>query len=201
MWYAFALIWIASVAGIFWAYGRKRRQASSARAKELTALLVEAKNAGRIPADGAPPGAAPVVKPVAAAQAETFTRRDRLLGKADAWLYLLFRTGLPDHEIFANVALSELLDPAPELRGIDREQRLRKLGQTFLNIVVCNKQLEIVAVVLYPAADAQAAEAQRYAEYCLGAAGIRLVRIDPAALPRHHQLRALVYAEDPRPAG
>ena len=38
-------------------------------------------------------------------------------------------------------------------------------------------------------------EAQRFAETGLRAAGIRVVPIDPAMLPRHHQLRALVYGD------
>ncbi len=199
MWIVVALIWIALVAGIFWVYGRNRRRAVSERTKELGALIAEAKIAARSPVDMASPGAAAVAKPVAATIAETFARKARLLGKADAWLYLLFRAGLPDHEIFANVALVEVIEPAPELRGYEREQRLRKLAQTFLNVVICNKQLEIIAVALYPPVDAQAAEAQLYAEYCVNAAGIRIVRIDPAALPRHHQVRSLVYGDTAPP--
>jgi hypothetical protein len=200
MWYFVALVWIALVAGIFWAYGRKRNRAVSERAKELSALISEAKTSARTAADTPQPGPATIAKPVVVASAETYARKSKLLGKSDAWLYFLFRTGLPDHEIFANVALSDIVDAAPAMNGFDREQIVRKLSQTFLNVVVCNKQLEIVAVVLYPNADTAGAAAQNYAESCLHAAGIRIVRIEPTALPRHHQVRALVYGDAAQPA-
>jgi hypothetical protein len=191
MWYVVALIWLALVAGIFWAYGRRRRQAVSARTRELSELIAEARQSARAPAPE--PGAAAVKTEAAAA--ERFARRGRLLDKADAWLYALFRAGLPDHEIFADIALARVVQPETELRGDDHHRRRQRLAQTALNVVVCNRQLEVVAVALYPARDAAEAEAQRYAEYCLAAAGVRLIRIDPSALPRHHQLRALVYGE------
>ena len=198
MWYAVAMIWIALVAGIFWAYRRRRRRAVSARTRELDELIAEARMSARAPAGAAVPGAAPA-GPAAVAEAERFARRGRLLDKADAWLYQLFRAGLPDHEIFADVALARIVQPATELRGEEHERRRHRLAQTVLNVVVCNRQLEVVAVALYPARDAADVEAQRYAEYCLTAAGVRLIRIDPSALPRHHQLRALVYGDAPAP--
>lgn len=67
--------------------------------------------------------------------------------------------------------------------------------------VIRTKQLEGVAAVLIgnqaAPVDAQAGNA-RYAEECLQAAGIRLVRIDPATPPRHHEVRALIYDSKPR---
>ena len=194
MWFLVALVWIALIAGIFWAYGRKRDRVVKAREKEMSALLAEAQLAARATAN-APPGAGANAQPVVVANAISYTRKAKFLNKTDAWLYLLFRTGLPDHEIFANVALADVIDPAIAAPGIEREQIARRLAQTFLSIVVCNKQLEIIAGVLYPAPDASGAEVQRFAETGLRAAGIRVVPIDPAMLPRHHQLRALVYGD------
>lgn len=201
MWYVVALIWIALVAGIFWAYNRRRRAAVSTRTKELSALLLEAQTAKKaVAAAVAAPAAGEVINP-AATTVTSYARRPKLLGKSDGWLYLLFRAGLPDHEVFANVALADVVEPAASLRGYDREQAARRLAQSIINVVVCNRQLEVVAAVMYPASEPAREEAQRFAEFCLRAAGIRIVQIDPAALPRHHQIRALVYGDTPSASG
>ena len=113
-------------------------------------------------------------------------------------LYLLFRTGLPDHEVFANLTLGDIVEPAPLLRGFDREQVARRLSQQRLNLVVCTKQFEVVAVILLAESPPAAlTRDEGYVKACLNTAGIRLVRIDPAALPRHQQVRALVYGDVP----
>jgi hypothetical protein len=198
LWYLAVLIWIALVVGIFWAYGRKRGRVGSKRAAELSALIAEAKMNTRAAPDAQPVAAEPVLHSLVAAPTNRYCRRPRLLSQADALLYLLFRTGLPDHEVFANVTLADVIEPAPALRGFERDQLARKLAQHRLNVVICNKQLEVVAVVEFmPGAQADAAQAEslRYLESCLNAAGIRFVRVDAAALPRHHQVRALVFGE------
>jgi hypothetical protein len=198
MWYLAALFWIALVVGIFWAYGRKRSRAGSKRAAELSALIADAKMNVRAAPNPQPVAAYPVPQTLAAATINSYCRRPRLLGQADALLYLLFRTGLPDHEVFANLTLADVIEPGQAFRGFEREQLARKLAQHRLNVVVCNKQLEVVAVVAFtPAAQADAVQTDglRYIESCLNGAGIRFVRVDAAALPRHHQVRALVFGE------
>jgi hypothetical protein len=115
-----------------------------------------------------------------------FGRKRRLLPPPIALLYFVFRTGLPDHEIFAGVALDEVLDIEAGLR----EPLTRKISQQRrLDLVVCTKQLEVVAAVIVSAAD----DGEQFAGQCLQAAGVRVVRVDPAAPPRHHQVHALVY--------
>lgn len=195
MWYVIALIWLALIVGIVWAYSRKREKHAAARAKQIDALLSEAKlNLISGPAAGdAPQGAA--VKAGSAPQPE-FGKKPRLLPQADAVLYFVFRTGLPDHEIFANLTLADLVDIEPEIRGYERERKLRRLAQRRLDLVICTKQLEVIAAVLIDknaALDAALAANERFVEECLKTAGIRLVRIDPATPPRHHQVRNLVY--------
>lgn len=186
MWYLVAIFWIVLVAGIFWAYSRKRAQVAGKRAEALDALIAEATMGAQV-VQYPPPPALP------AALIEPCRRRLRLLDRADALLYFLFRTGLPDHEVFANMTLADVVEPAPTLPAFEREQLLRRLGQQRLNAVVCNRQLEVVAVaVLIPLAQADAA---REVDTCLKAAGIRCIHVDAAALPRHHQVRALVYGE------
>ena len=77
-----------------------------------------------------------------------FSKKPRLLPQSTALLYYVFRTGLPDHEIFAGLALGDVLDVAPAASGAQREQLLRRLAQQRLELVVCTKQLEVVAAVV-----------------------------------------------------
>ena len=106
----------------------------------------------------------------------------------------MLRTGLPDHEIFAALTLADVLEPAATLRGFEREQATRRLAAQRLDFVICDKSLQLVAVVLC-AQVADGGAARQAIESALRAGGIRCVRLDAAALPRHHQIRALIYDE------
>jgi uncharacterized protein DUF2726 len=195
MGYLIVLIWLGLVAGIIWAYSRKQRQREAERAKQYDALLADLKS-GRASAAGTP-AAVPVAAEAPAAPVAEFLRKDRLLQQPAALLYYVFRTGLPDHEIFAGLTLADVIDIAPSLRGYEREQKARRLAQQKLDLVICSRQLEVVAAVLVTNAMAAAQPSDTsFAAECLQEAGIRLVRVDAAALPRHHQVRELVYGAD-----
>jgi hypothetical protein len=190
MWYVIGLIWVALMAGIVYAYNRKQRQRNVERAEKMAALLRDLKSN-------------PIVEPVnvagerpaTAAAGPEFRRKPRLLPQSTALLYYVFRTGLPDHEIFAGHTLADVLDIAPALAGALREEMRRKLAQQRLDLVVCTKQLEVVAVVVTGnAASDSHADDKSFIAQCLQAAGIRIVSVDPAAPPRHHEVRALVYS-------
>jgi len=124
MWYVIALIWVALLAGIIWAYNGKQRKRGAERAKEFAALLSELKgkpNPAAIVADNtAAPAAATTQVPDATTQVPELSRKQRLLPPAEALLYYVFRTGLPDHEIFAGLTLADVIDVAPALRGYER---------------------------------------------------------------------------------
>ena len=197
MWYVIGLVWLALIVGIFWAYRIKREKHAAARTKQLDALYSEFK---------LNPNAVVGVTPGLAAQAVAaqsnpspvagFGKKPRLLPQTEALLYYVFRTGLPDHEIFANLTLADMIDIEPTVRGYEREQKTRRLAQQRLDLVICTKQLEVVAVVVVnkgAAPDAVQAANARFVEDCLQTAGIGLVRIDPATPPRHHQVRDLIY--------
>lgn len=188
MWYVIGLVWIAVMAAIISKYTSKQRRRVSERAQDMEKMLVELKANPRAWVDAgaaaAPPAAAPVPQ---------FSRKPRLLPPPVALLYYVFRTGLPDHEIFAGVALDEVLDIVASAQPGPREQLLRKLSQQRrLDLVVCTKQLEVVAAVIV-AAPVAASDSHQFTSQCLQSAGVRLVRVDPAAPPRHHQVHALVY--------
>ena len=190
MWYVIGLIWIALMAGIVATYNRKHRQRTAERAEKMAALVQDLKSNPDLALNK--DAAAPLA---AAAAGPAFSRKPRLLPQSTALLYYVFRTGLPDHEIFAGHTLADVLEIAPTLAGPQREQMLRKLAQQRVDLVVCSKQLEVVAVVLTgDAANSTQADNYGFVVQCLQSAGIRLLSVDPAALPRHHEVRALIYS-------
>ena len=203
MWVAVVLVWLALIAGVIWFYQRKLRSREAERNRQYDVFLTEVKRGGAPATAGVNPvaaqnGAAAVARPgtpstVAPPVAE-FARKERLLPQPQALLYYVFRTGLPDHEIFAGLTLADVIDVAPSVAGYEREQKARRLARERLDLVVCSKQLEVVAAVMVAnrAAAAQPADAD-FAAQCLQTAGIRLVKVDAAALPRHQQVRDLVY--------
>jgi len=207
MWYLIGLIWIALIAGIVWSYRRKRTQHDAERARQFDVLYADLKlNRGGgaaepsavAPVAIAPPAAVPVI-PAPAARAPEYSRKPRLLGQPDAMLYLVFRTGLPDHEIFAHVPLEDAIEIADSLHGYERDQRARRLARLRVDLIVCNKQFEVVAAVTLSRdgeQDPEQVENARFIEQCLRAARIRVIRIGRAALPRHHQVRELVYGPE-----
>ncbi|MEO7728829.1 MAG: DUF2726 domain-containing protein [Burkholderiales bacterium] len=187
MWYLAGLVWIVVMVFIVSRYTRRQRRRSTERATEMAALLVNLKANPTAAIEGLEPTVGP-------AGAPAFNRKARLLPQPVALLYYVFRTGLPDHEIFAGMALSDVVDVASAPPGAQREQLMRRLAQQRVDLVVCNKQLEIVAaVIVNNSASAAAADGRQFATQCLQAAGIRAVSVDPAAPPRHHQVHALIY--------
>ena len=201
MWTFVFVFWVVLVGGIFWAYAQRLKKSNSLRAREIDALISTAKKGGLQPAAGASPvtAAAPETKTLVPSS-PGYSRRPRLLEQRDVLLYLLLRTGLPDHEVFHGLTLAEVLEPAEGMRGYEREQSLRRLAQTRLDFVVCNKRLEIVAVVMFDA-NGLSQGADRNLSAILEAAGLRLVNIDPLAMPRHQQIRGLLYGDAAPPAG
>lgn len=201
MWTFVFVFWVVLVGGIFWAYAQRRKKSNSLRAREIDALISTAKKGGLQPNKVASPVTvdAPETKAPVTASTE-LSRKPRLLEQRDVLLYLLLRTGLPDHEVFHGLTLAEVLEPAESVRGYEREQSLRRLAQTRLDFVVCNKRLEIVAVVMFDA-NGLSQGADRNLSAILEAAGLRLVNIDPLAMPRHQQIRGLLYGDAAPPAG
>jgi len=192
MWYLMGLILVSGAIGAFvvGAHRGKQRVRDAERELQVAALLAKLKPGTSETLTAVPVQARSVA--VSEHAAPVFIRKQRLLPQRQALLYLVFRAGLPDHEIFARVRLAEVLDISPAVPPIEREQKVRKLAQRRLDLVICNKALEVVAVVLLDAGGT-GSDATRFTAQCLEAAAIRLVTIDPVKLPRHGQVRALVY--------
>jgi hypothetical protein len=205
VWYFFAAVVLVG-AIFFWDYRRKaarREVASKQRFDEM--LKAGAFTPPPAPAPASKPAAAsasaavPVPAPVAAPgtadepeapAAIAYAARDRLLSQPERLAYLLLKTGLPDHEIFPRVPLTAVVDIPGA--GYDHEQHMRRLSRQQLDFVVCDKAMKIVAAVQFAATGPEAVVAQRIRSECLKTAGIRLVTIQPAALPKRAEVRAFI---------
>ena len=186
------LLLLAGVGGIavlVWSYRKKavaRETASRERFEDMLRARPAPAPASDAPLAAAPtPGVAPVAKAPAAAPGVASSARERFLGQRETLLYRLLKAGIPDHEIFANVALASVV-------GSRNEQETRRLAQYRLDFVVCDKGMKVVAAVGLEAAAIQSPGEQHFIAECLKAAGIGLVRLNPAALPRREEIRALV---------
>ena len=194
MWFWFFLVVAVLVAVAVWDFRRKavKREAAS---KERLELLLEAKPsaaasvpkspepAAQAAADGVPEEPAAIV----------YAARERLLNQSETLIYLLLKSGMPDHAIFPKVPLAQVVE-APGA-GYDREQQLRRLARHHVDFVVCDKAMRVVVAILVQASGPEAAVAQRIKTECLKSSGIRLVTIDPAALPKRAELRTVVFGQ------
>lgn len=196
LWFVLLLVVAGVVAFAVWDYRKKaaaREAASQARFEEIFKGKTAATPS---PAESVPPlPAAPVAAASAVPQASPAVSAvragDRFLGRAEAMLYGLLRTGMPDHEVFAKVMLAAVVSASGS--GREREQQMRRLSQYQVDFVVCDRDMRILAAVeLETAAGAEAIGVRKFKEDCLKAAGIRVVRIDAASPPRGDEIRALV---------
>ncbi|MDB5809135.1 MAG: hypothetical protein JWN94_1257 [Betaproteobacteria bacterium] len=194
MWYLIALVWIAVMVVIVLRYTKKQRRRASERAQHMETMLVELTASAQADAAAFAAETAATAAIAKAAANPDFRKKPRLLPQPAAVLYYVFRAGLPDHEIFAGVALTEVLELAAGIHAGRREPLQRKLAEQRLDFVICTKQLEVVAaVIVRPQPPAGAANEKPFLDECLQAAGVRLVKIDPVSPPRHHQIHALIY--------
>jgi hypothetical protein len=118
-----------------------------------------------------------------------------LMSEREKSLYQNLISLYPDHKIFVQVALSQLVDVArdhPERMAI--RARFKQLVADF---VLCRPDLTIVAVIelddrTHLRADRKRADARK--SKALADAGLRLVRIPAGAIPPIGKLRALIEA-------
>jgi hypothetical protein len=205
LWYLFLLAAAGLVVYAFWSYRGKaaaRRAASEARFEKM--LKGQARPSAS-PQSTSPAAAAasepstPAKAPPASSAAQPVAAQ-RFLGQAESLLYYLLKAGLPGFEVFAGVSLARVVGAPGD--GRDREQQLRRLSQYQLDFVICDKSMRVVAVVeVESAAGAGAAGDRRFKADILGQAGIRLVHVNPAALPRREQIGVLISGEPPQKDG
>jgi hypothetical protein len=189
-WFLLVLAAAAAVAYFIWDFRRKaaaRAVASSKRVEEMLRAQTPGGDRAETPPAAVPADASSASKN-APASAAALPARERFLGQPETLLYYLLKASLPDHEVFANVSLASVVgSPA------GASERERRLAPYHLDFVVCDKNMHIIAAIDVDTAGAADSVGERqFKADCLKQAGIRLVRVSPAALPRREQVYSLV---------
>lgn len=181
---------VAAIVWIFWAFRRKTAE-KDMRSQERVAALVALRQSG-----GAAPHPAGIERAVAqsapipaAVAAAAGASRDRLLTQSETLTYYLLKAGLPGCEVFPRIALATVL-ATPETTTGRPPGELSRTVRYELDFVVCDKSMRVVAAIRLDGRPG--GPDTEWAEGRLTAAGIRLVKIDPAALPRRERVGALV---------
>ena len=194
-WYLLLLLVLAPAGVIFylvWDHRRKAADRIAASATRLHAILsapTEPTLARAAEETVLQTGGMPAASPTLSYEA-----RERLLTPPQALLYYLLKTGLPDHLIFAQVALPAVLEPSHALSGFARDEQLRRLSAHALDFVVCDRSMRPVAVVELARRDPQP-EAGPSRKSWLLASGLRYLELAPDTLPRKEAMRTLVLGE------
>jgi hypothetical protein len=99
--------------------------------------------------------------------------------------FLVLKAGLPDHHVFAHTRVSDLMEgtTVPALANLP------------IDLLVCSKDLAIVAAVDLNSGTQSDALLAREKEQRLRGAGIRYLRFAPGAFPKPAEVRRLIYGE------
>jgi hypothetical protein len=121
----------------------------------------------------------------------------KLLTERERSLYQTLLSVYPDHKLFVQVALSQLVDVP--LNHPDRQSIRNRFSQLVADFVLCRADLSVVAVIelddpSHRKPDRQYADARK--NKALADAAIRLVRIPAGRLPSDDTLRVLIDADD-----
>jgi hypothetical protein len=128
----------------------------------------------------APPSAAAAT----AAPAVVKARAAFLSGPAKL-AFLVLKAGLPDHHVFAHTRVSDLMDgtTVPALANLP------------IDLLVCSKDLGIVAAVDLNSGTQSDALLAREKEQRLRSAGIKYLRLVPGAFPKPAEVRSWIYGD------
>lgn len=186
---------VVAVAYLVWAYRKKAAAKAVARRERFERLFGASlprvatsdavSNAGEMAAlrRSATP---------ASGKAPSYARKERLLNPAQAQLFELLKTTLPDYEVLVRVSLAAMIEVHSTTQGREREQRLRALAQHVVDCVVCAKDMHVIAAVDL---EAGSSAESRFKSACLKAADVRYVCVNPGALPKREAVRVLVVGE------
>ena len=192
--FLFILALLVAIGYVIWAYRKKSAEKAAARSERYQQLFA-AHLQPPGPVKEGPSKPTPVTPSSAAtrtAATAIYARKERLLSPQETLLYYVLKAGLPDHEIFARVNLSAILEVARTLQAHEREQRSRKLALHNVDFVICDKSSRIVAAVEFEGTGGDSTGEGTFKVDCLKAAGIRHVRVKAATIPRREDVRALI---------
>ena len=191
LWYLLLLVPVVAIVYVWWAYRNKAGAKEAASRERLTALvgIVEGARAARSAARTEQTAPAVVSKP--ATDAAPPAAPQRFLTQPETLMYYVLKAGLPDHEIFPRVSLASVMAAAENIPPSALAER--RPARHEIDFVICDKSMQVVAAVQL---DAQPGRQEtQVVNQRLSAAGIRLVRFNPAALPRREQVRALIFGQ------
>jgi hypothetical protein len=130
----------------------------------------------------APAPVTPSAPAPAASSAGAKARAAFLAGPAKL-AFLVLKAGLPDHHVFAHTRMTDLIDALT----------VPALANLRIDLVVCTKELTIVAAVDLPNGAPSDALIESEKAQRLSTAGIRYVRLEPGKFPKPAEVRGLIY--------
>ncbi len=190
-WYLLLLTPVFAIVYVLWAYRNKAAAKEAASRERLTALVGIVEGARAAGSAARKEQTAPAVVSKLAADAARPAARPRFLTQPETLLYYVLKAGLPDHEIFPRISLASVIAAAENTPASALAARLPARHE--IDFVICDKSMQVVAAVQL---DAQPGRQEtQVVNQRLSAAGIRLARFNPAALPRREQVRALIFGQ------
>jgi hypothetical protein len=105
-------------------------------------------------------------------------------------LYLVLKAALPDHHVFVYTRLTDVVKPIG--RPMTPQGRAQ-FAQARMDFVVCNKVLNVVALLDISDGTRPDDPMKQHLQPQLAAAGIRYARVAPNAIPKPAEARQLVY--------
>lgn len=124
-----------------------------------------------------------------------------LLTPRERGFYALLEESYPQHRVFVQVALSQLLEVKP---GTANGQAIRNhFSQLVADFVLCRADFSVVAIIELDDSSHAATERQnadRRKTKAVESAGLRFVRIPAGELPSNDELRKLIEGNDVEPS-
>ena len=162
------------------------RKPDGARATELEEFIAayrRDKATGQ--AQPNPASAQPAAAPSGATTAGAAKARAAFLSGPAKLAFLVLKAGLPDHHVFAHTRVSDLMEgtSVPALANLP------------IDLLVCSKELGIVAAVDLNNGTQSDALLAREKEQRLRSLGIRYLRFAPGAFPKPADVRKLIYGQ------
>lgn len=127
---------------------------------------------------------------------DSYEAKERLLSKPENLFRNILKTGLPGHEIFANVRLVDIVRVQTKHQGNKNVWLFRNISQYHIDFLVCDKETNIIAAIelddpSHDTNDGERRDAKK--DECLNAVGIKLIRIRIENMPKHTEIKNMIY--------
>ena len=127
---------------------------------------------------------------------DSYLAKKQLLSKNERIFHKILKIGLPGHEIFANVRLADIIKVHPKYHGNKRTWLFRNIAQYHIDFLVCDEENNIITAIelddpSHDNEDSERRDAKK--DECLDAVGIKLIRFRVENMPKHTEIRNMVY--------